>query len=197
MDIIKYGNHGAIGTKLGTFIINDNLVIVNKHVPIPVYSKYLSESINIGIKWLHKQIEDSTVESKYSLLLDKFISLIDQGNYTDDLNQNIIEVVCNLLNKLNKLKLPDSIRSSQEIKRSPEVKRERRVGHLGPQELSQINEKDVDFSRALMVQTSTGKYELFFYVRHNDHNDILPYEYIADKVKNIPQLMFNGYKIIN
>jgi len=196
MSSVGYLSHGPIGTKLGTFIIDDNLQIANIHVPINLYNKYLTESINIGIKWLHKKIEDSSIDQRYPSLFNKFITLIENNGFTDDINQNIIEMVCSLSNKLNK-KTPtiDNIRSSQEIKPPSDYKKEKHIHHLGPHNLSDLTEQDIDFTRGIMVQMSTGKYELFFYVRHDDHNDILPYEYIFDKIKNIPTLMVNGYKL--
>lgn len=181
---------GAIGTKLGTFIIDDNLTISSEYVPINHYSSRLFDSINMGIKWMEKAINNTT-DNKYNKLLDKFNKFIKDGQCTDELNQSIIDVSHDLLYKIDQNKVND-MKISQEIKN---IKKGRNSPILGPDKISDITEKDIDLSRGLMVQTSSGKYELYLYVRHRDHNDILPYDYIIDKVKSLPNLVFNGFKI--
>ena len=184
----KYNNSGPIGTKLGTFIVDENLETVNKYVPILLYDKYLIESINFGVKWLFTKIEGHTgIGDKYTRYRDKFIKLINDDKYSDDLNQQVIEITHDLSSKLNRIKAPELARSDKGASKNN--------NHLGPSNLDDILENDVDFTRGLMVQTVPGRYELFLYVRHSDHYDILPYEFIVERLKTVPNLLINGYKV--
>jgi hypothetical protein len=184
MSARKYITPGPIGTKLGTFIVNENLEIINKHIPLSLYDKYLIDSINLGISWFHKRLTEHKVDEKFFRHYDKFVKLINNSAYSDELNQGIIEATYDLNSKLNHIETP----VIQHIEK-------KRVHHLGPDSLNNITEKDIDLTRGLMVQTTPGKYELFLYVRHLDHYDTLPYEYISEKIRNLPNLLYNGYKL--
>jgi len=194
MSTRKYATIGPIGTKLGTFLINDDLETANKYVSIAQYDKYLIESITIGMKWLTSKIEENGIDKKFLILYNRFQKQINDGDITDQLNQNIIEICYNLSSKLNKIER-SSLTSSKEIKSKINIHAVPKSNHLGPMQLSDITEKDIDLSRGLMTQSGVGKYDLYLYVKHQDHYDILPYEYIIDKVKILPNLLFNGYKI--
>lgn len=211
-------DHGPVGTKLGTFIIDDELTIENKYISLSLYNKSLIDSINKGLQWMEKKIYNDIQDVKYIKLYQKFKYLIGTYGYTNELNQSIIEASHDILSKLNIVKASifksntnmndnsgkiidgrnnnkvpntnDKIKDVYEPKHSTVKK-----NHLGPNDLNNITDADVDFSKGLMVQTLPGKYQLFLYVRHNDHWDILPYECICDKIKKIPNLIFNGVKI--
>ncbi len=172
---------GPIGTKLGTFIINEALETENKHVPISSYDKYLIDSITLGIKWLYKTISENAVDEKFHRYYEKFNRAIQDGKYSDELNQDVIETSYDLNSRINRI-----IVQRQDKKK---------IGHLGPEDLNKITEKDVDFTRGLMVQTVAGKFELFLYVHHSDHYDVLPYEYIAERVKELPKLYIGDHQI--
>jgi len=202
----KIKTHGPIGTKLGTFIVDDNLTIENKYISLSSYNKLLIDSINMGLKWIETKVKDEMVDTKYVKYYNKFLNSIENYGYTNEVNQNIIEVAHDMLSKFNPVKIlsqkPSHIIKTDNIKPDIDLKSHQpdknstvKNNHLGPQNLDNITDIDVDFSKGLMVQTMPGRYQLFLYVRHNDHWDILPYEHIAEKIKSIPNLLFNGIKI--
>lgn len=232
----SHGPHGPVGTKLGTFIVDENLTIENNYVALPLYDKYLIDSITIGLAWIGKKIKENAVDAKYLRLYQKFCGLLQNVGYTDELNQSVIEVAHDLSSKINSVTVKNPLNVSTGLYNSPPspsmtlggppglpgphgphgpggnssprgppkinhrealpVKDFKfRPNHLGPTDLDSITDKDIDFSRALMVHTISGKYELFIYVRHNDHWDLLPYEYISRKLDKIPGLIYNGMKI--
>lgn len=194
MSIKKGADPGPIGTKLGTFIVDENLQVLSKHVPINMYNEYLVQSINSGFKWLYKISETRSLDQRYTKSLEKFRDSIEHGYYTDSLNQEIIDTTHNLLSKIDNSS-PIELRLSQEIKNLKGPRKGKNIAPMGPHNVEDMTDKDVDLTRALIVQTSTGKYELHLYVRHNDHYDILPYDYIIEKVKILPNLIYNGSKI--
>ena len=187
MTLNKSPNFGAIGTKLGTFIVNDELEIKNIHVSQFKYNEYLINSINTGIGWLLKVLQEKKIDDKGISTIKKLHNLVIEGNFNERLNHSIIETCYNIDDKLttivNKNSYPNFSHNN------------RKNHHLGPHNLSQITEHDIEFNRGLMVETLPGKYTLYFYVKHQDHLDLVPYEYIIDKIKDIPNLLYNGHKI--
>lgn len=200
-------NHGPIGTKLGTFIVDDKLTIENSYVALQLYDKLLIDSITIGLKWIGKKLDENLLDNKYKRLYQKFTSLIETNGYTDELNQSIIEIAHDISSKINSVASKQLVNSATGSPRnnqkmftgnqvSSSIKEFKfKPNHLGPDDLNNITDKDIDFSRGLMVQSLPGKYDLFLYVRHNDHFDLLPYEYITEKIKRLPQLIYQGMKI--
>lgn len=183
-------NHGPIGTKLGTFIIDSSLAVQNVRVSIQRYNQLLVDSINFGLKWISQKLLENKVDERFSQTLENLYSMLRKNGYDDSLNQSVIETVHKLSDKLNMLKLNMYIPPVKEIK---EIKQ--KEIHLGPADLDKITFKDVNFTKGIMVQVSSGKYELFLPVRHDDHWDILPYEYIQNKIGIMPNLLLNGSKI--
>ena len=193
----KLTKHGPIGTKLGTFIIDDNLTTKHMHVALSVYPNFLIESITFGLNWMRENIKDLPDDNKYARLYGKFMNSLDTSNYTDNLNQNIIETAYALSVYLNNMHsqrshqelLTNSLRDSQNIRDGNQKK------HVGPSDLENITEKDVDFSRVILVMITPGKYQLFLKVRHDEHWDILPYDFIIEKIGSVPNLFYGGIKI--
>src|SRR5437773_1416968 len=94
---------GAIGTKLGTFIIDDNVKVSHEHVSLHQYDKFLIDSINFGLKWLSKKSQEGKLDTRDLATIQKLQNDFKENNYTDNLNQRIIEVCYNIRSKLNKI----------------------------------------------------------------------------------------------
>ena len=171
---------GPIGTKLGSFIVNDQLEITNNYFTLPQYEKYLNSSIDIGLLWLRKNVPLSN-SSKYKYLLQGIENSLTDGKYTEALNQKIIELSYDVLSKINEgtRKIPNRNSPKREIKVKSKLDT-----HLGPETLDKITTQDVDSDKLVLVETYPGNFVLCLYVRHNDHWDILPYKYIAEKIPN-------------
>ena len=174
----KVSSLGPVGTKLGTFIINDQLEIKNEYYNLAQYDKALKNSIDIGLTWLRKHIPVINL-TKYNNLLLSVEEQYLKGKYTESLNQRIIELSYDILSKLNDMTTPPVLRKYPEtkIKVKPE-------NHLGAPDLDKISLSDVNIEKYVMVETYPGNFVLCLYVKHNDHWDILPYKYIAEKIEN-------------
>ena len=166
--------HGPVGTRLGTFITNNQLDIESKHFPLNQYDKLLVNSINLGLEWLRKNINILNIQ-KYNNLLTVIERLYTEG-CTDSLNQKIIELAYDVLSKVNDLNINPA-------RNTPEIKPKTKLNnHLGAPNLNDISVIDILTDTYVMVQTFPGNFVLCLYVKHNDHYDILPYEYIIKKV---------------
>ena len=169
--------HGPVGTKLGTFIMNDQLQIKNEHFPLNRYDGLLINSIETGLEWLRKNVHLLGLQ-KYDTLLVKVEEQFNKG-YTEGLNQRIIELAYDVLSKIN------DVGASSLSKKTPEVKPKNKLNnHLGALNLNDISLVDVNVDKYVFVETFPGNYVLCLYVKHNDHFDLLPYDYIAKKIPN-------------
>ena len=167
-----------IGTKLGSFIVNDQLEVQNAYHTLAQYEKLLKSSIDIGLYWLQRNVPILDI-SKYKNLLTNVEEQFSKNKYTESLNQRIIELSYDVLSKLNSMTSQPIFKKhiDNKIKTKPD-------NHLGTPDLNKILLADVNTEKYIMVETHPGNFVLCFYVKHNDHWDILPYKYIADKIDN-------------
>ena len=167
-----------IGTKLGSFIINDQLEVQNAYHTLAQYEKMLKSSINIGLYWLQQNVPILNI-NKYTNLLTNVEQQFSRTKYTESLNQRIIELSYDVLSKLNSITSQPIFKSHTENKIKP-----KQDNHLGTPDLDKILLSDVNTEKYIMVETHPGNFVLCFYVKHNDHWDILPYKYISEKIEN-------------
>lgn len=214
-------NLGPIGSKLGTFIINSNLEIKDEYVALHQYDKYLKDSINTGLEWISNNV-GALSGDKYLNLFERIKNNINKDGYTDTINQNIIELSYDILSKLNNPKTEEAPgyfalggnslkgsgsgrnslknsnsgnflkKSNSSMKKSNPSTKNKMDAHLGTDNLDKLSITDVDLTRSLMVQVDIGRFVMFLYVRHLDHWDILPYEYIYEKIENFPSLLLKN-----
>ena len=175
---------GPIGTKLGLFIIDDKLEISNDYYSIAQYDKYLKTSIELGLTWLKKHVPILS-SAKYKNLLINIEDQISKYNYTESINQKIIELSYDVLDNINKIATHPEKKSSVLQKNN----------HLGPENLDKISIEDIDPEMHVLVETHLGNFVLFLYVKHNDHWDILPYKYIIEKIPNFKFEILNNIEI--
>src|SRR5205823_1786295 len=93
---------GPSGTKLGSFIINDQLEIKNEYCTVVQYDIHLKNSIDIGLVWLRKNISHLN-DPKYESVLTSIESHFIKKGYTDALNQRILELSHDVLTKMNQI----------------------------------------------------------------------------------------------
>ena len=180
----KVSSLGPVGTKLGSFIINDQLETKNDYYNVAQYDKFLRNSIEIGLSWLRKHVPTlGTV--KYKNLLVSVEEQFIRSKYTESLNQRVIELSYDVLSKINDTSTPTVQRKFSEGHKNSENKSKIKIdNHLGALSLDKITLIDVDTTKFIMVETQPGNFILCLNVKHNDHWDCIPYKYIAEKIPN-------------
>ena len=159
------------------YLVNDNIEIGTKEIKISELEDYLHKSIDIGVQWLRDNVlskrDQFTDHAQKLNYLEN--NILDKITYDTKFNQIIMNACHMWLKTISSIKngtVPRrKRRSSKYENKKPEL-----IDSTDSTESTGLPTKDCGI---FLVEVSPGVYHKFIKIPHEDHFDVIPYNYFC------------------